>query len=375
MILVASIWLAILLFKCIFTLQIFKRPSASSPHSFSQVSVLQPILSGDPMLEATLEANLQTLIGAHFFWLIDDEDQQAARTVTNLQQRYPQSEIHIHSFAAAPEGVNPKVFKLEQARQLVESEICLILDDDATLTAEALQRLLADLTDNSLVTALPYYSRGENVSSELLAQFVNDNAALTYLPLLPFSAPLTINGMCYALYRSTLEQNGGFKPIFHYLTDDLALATYLTSRNVRLVQSTATVKVQTSVKDIPHYISQMHRWFLFATLLMREKSRKMNMAIFILQGVHPILLWAMIIMAITGGGINIAILAVCLVIRHKLLRLIQHKVAIDIPARRLISLISELLQPLHFLHALLNRTIRWRTRRYRIHSNRHFTSL
>lgn len=375
MILLALFWLAILLFKFVYALNIFKQRSVNNELKFSQVSVLQPILSGDPMLESTLEANLQTLEGAHFFWLIDDEDQQAADTTASLRQRYPQCTIRIDSFSPAPEGVNPKVFKLEQARKFVETDICLILDDDATLTAEALQQLLTDLIDNSLVTALPYYSAGNNTSSELLAQFVNDNAALTYLPLLPFSAPLTINGMCYALHRSTLEQNDGFKPIFHHLTDDLALATYLTNRNVRLIQSIATVKVQTSVKDIPHYISQMHRWFLFATLLMREKSSKMNLAIFILQGIHPILLWAMLIMALTGGEINIAILAVCLVIRHKLLRRIQREVSVDIPARRWMSLVSELLQPFHFLHALLNRTIRWRTRRYRIHSNRHFTSL
>jgi ceramide glucosyltransferase len=39
------------------------------------------------------------------------------------------------------------------------------------------------------------------------------------------------------------------------------------------------------------------------------------------------------------------------------------------------SLLSELLQPLHLLHALLWRRIVWRTRRYRVRDDRHFEEI
>jgi ceramide glucosyltransferase len=38
-------------------------------------------------------------------------------------------------------------------------------------------------------------------------------------------------------------------------------------------------------------------------------------------------------------------------------------------------LLSELLQPLHLLHAALYRNIRWRTRRYRVRDNDRFSAL
>jgi ceramide glucosyltransferase len=39
------------------------------------------------------------------------------------------------------------------------------------------------------------------------------------------------------------------------------------------------------------------------------------------------------------------------------------------------SLLSELLQPFHLLHSLVWRRIVWRTRRYRVHSDRSFEAV
>ncbi|GKX55410.1 glycosyl transferase [Leminorella grimontii] len=374
MVAIVLLWLAILLFKVHFALRILRAPGTQTHGSFDDVTIMQPILSGDPALESVLASNLRNLCGAKFLWLIDDDDAQAARVTRRLLRCYPQSDVRVCSYPQAPEGINPKLFKLEQGRALVDTRSVLILDDDAALTASSLQTMLGELGDNALVTALPWYRAAENAPSRLLAQFVNDNSALTYLPLLPFAKPLTLNGMCYALRLSSLERVGGFLPIMHHLTDDLALATLLTHEGVEIVQSAATVGVQTSVPDVRRYFRQMHRWFLFATLLMREKSIATNLAIFVLQGLHPLLLWAMIALAF-GGAANAGVLAVVLLIRHFALRRVQRAVSADIPARPALSVLSELLQPLHLLNALLNRTIYWRSRRYRIFSNDRFTSL
>ncbi len=61
--------------------------------------------------------------------------------------------------------------------------------------------------------------------------------------------PLTINGMCYAISVNTLAQVGGFAAILHDLADDLALATLLRQHHIRLIQSTAPVRVQTSLSS------------------------------------------------------------------------------------------------------------------------------
>lgn len=374
MLIIAFIWLSILLFKVSFTLFILNAPRKQTQRSFSDITVMQPILSGDPALECVLAENLKTLRDARFLWMIDTDDAEAARVTRRLQSRYTQNRIDICFFPQAPEGVNPKLFKLEQGRKLVESPIVLILDDDAVLSATSLNTMLNESCDNSLVTALPCYRAANSVPSRMLAQFVNDNSALTYLPLLPFARPLTLNGMCYLLPQQVLENVGGFSSIMRHLTDDLALATLLTKKDTRIIQSVASVSVQTSVVDFDHYFRQMHRWFVFATLLMREKNMKTNLAIIVLQGVHPLLLWTMVILAFTDMT-NTGILVGTLFIRHVVLRRVQHSVSESIAARPFLSVLSELLQPVHLTHALLNRTIQWRSRRYRIYSNDRFSSL
>lgn len=374
MLIIAIAWLAILLFKVCITQKMLTATRDNNSCSFSDITVMQPILSGDPALETVLAASLQNLPGATFLWLTDVDDAEAARVTQRLQARYPQSAIHICAYPEAPEGINPKLYKLEQGRKQVKTLTVLILDDDAVLTATSLNTMLAALDDHSLVTALPWYVATDNLPSRLLAQFVNDNSALTYLPLLPFVRPLTLNGMCYLLPLRVLESVGGFSPILRHLTDDLALATLLTQQGVNIVQSVAPVSVQTSVPDVRRYFRQMHRWFLFATLLMCEKPAGTNLAIFLLQGLHPLLLWAMVVLAFSGG-INCVLLAVVLLVRHVALRRIQRLVSETISARPVMSVLSELLQPVHLIHALFNRNIHWRSRRYRVFSNDRFSSL
>lgn len=371
MLILAACWLALLLLKTGLTLRVIYRERLRvypSPHS--RVTILQPILSGDPTLAATLEANVMALEQADFIWLIDNDDEVAQATVSQIQRRLAPRNILIKSFPAAPQGVNPKAFKLEQAWREAENNIILVLDDDATLSPESLAHLVGEVSDDNLVTALPYYAASKNCYSALLAQFVNDSSALTYLPLLPYLPPLTINGMCYVLTRQTLEKVEGFAHIQRHLTDDLALASLLNQHHIRLTQTTALVKIHTDLASGKKYWQQMHRWFLFATLLLREKSLKINGLIFLLQGLHPLLLWGVLAMLFSHPWGVIG----CLVVRHCALRTVQRSLTTDIQPRPLLSLISELLQPVHLLHAFCNRSIVWRTRRYRVFSNKHFVS-
>lgn len=372
---IALLWLAILLFKAGFAWRALRRPHTSGDLRFDEVTIAQPILSGDPALESVLQSNLLSLTGVHFLWLTDEDDPEAAAVTARLQQRYPQHSIEVVTSPAPPEGVNPKLYKLDRVLDRITTAHLLVLDDDAHLTAQSLRQMLAELKDNTLVTALPWYRSTGAMPCQLLAQFVNDNSAMTYLPLLPFRPPLTLNGMCYAIPVATLHKTGGFAPLLRYLTDDLALACHLERHQVSIIQSSAAVCVRTSLTGLRAYSRQMHRWFLFATLLLREKSLPVNGLIFLLQGLHPLLLWAMIVMAAGGGAGAWGILAGCLLVRQGVLSGLQRVLSRDIPLRPVLSLLSELLQPLHLLHALLNRTIYWRSRRYRVVRNDRFISL
>uniref|UniRef100_UPI0020170804 NAD-dependent epimerase/dehydratase family protein n=1 Tax=Citrobacter freundii TaxID=546 RepID=UPI0020170804 len=113
---------------------------------------------------------------------------------------------------------------------------------------------------------------------------------------------------------------------------------------------------------------------VLASTVGQLRGAAINLAIFLLQGLHPLLLWALVILAF-GGATQTALLLGVLAIRHLAMRYVQRAVAVEIPSHPLLSLLSELLQPFHLLNALVNRTIYWRSRRYRIFSNDWFTSL
>lgn len=157
--LIAFVWLLILLFKASTALRLLRVAGREPARDLASVTVVQPILSGDPALESVLASNLQSLTGASFLWLIDEDDTQAARVTQRLQRQHPDSSIRIYAYPQAPEGVNPKLFKMEQGRALVNTSAIMVLDDDATLDAASLQEMLNGLDDNSLVTALPGTAR------------------------------------------------------------------------------------------------------------------------------------------------------------------------------------------------------------------------
>ncbi|MGO3127665.1 MAG: glycosyltransferase [Luteimonas sp.] len=345
--------------------------TSDAAFAMHEVAVLQPILGGDPRLIDVLGGTLDALPDVRFHWLIDDGDTHAQSVIASLQATHPHTAIVVHLNPPAPDGVNPKSFKLDRALAAVEAPVCLVLDDDATLSADALARLVAALDSADIATALPgYVDDGERLPGRLLAQFVNDNAALTYLAPLTWAPPVSINGMCYALRTARLRALGGFAPLLHALADDLAMADQVRAQCGRIAQTAAPVRVRTSIDGPAHYLRQMHRWMLFATLLLRRQSTRMRLAITLLHGLPPLLLWAMgVALALQPALAGVLCVIGALMLRAAVPAWLQRRLGVSAPQRPLLSLLSELLQPLHLLHASCVRTVRWRSRRYRVHAD------
>jgi ceramide glucosyltransferase len=387
----AAAYVAILLTKAILALRYaarFPRPhqasgSGSQPSAggvdLSAATIVQPILSGDPDLPAALADNLAALPEARFLWLIDDDDAEAAAVTRKLRDAHPSHRIDTRVCAAAPDGVNPKLFKLEQARSAVTDGAFVVVDDDTRLTREGLAALVAALGTHTLATGLPcYLDRGRSLPSRLLAQFVNNNAALTYLPLLAFAAPPTINGMTYATRPASLDAIGGFAPLCRHLADDLAVARRVIGTGGTICQTPYPQFVATSVRNFGHYRALMHRWFLFALLLLREQSAGWTLAITLLHGLPPLLLWTMIVAApLSTASLAVPVMVVLsvLALRAIVLIVVQRRLTGRSRHSPVLSIVSELLQPLHMLHALVSRRIIWRTRRFVVRANDDFRAI
>lgn len=363
----------LLLGKAAFALRYADATHAVATARAPVTTLLQPILGGDPALSDVLESNLLALPHCRFLWLVDTDDAAGQAVTDALRERHPAIAITCLRLPPAPAGHNPKIHKLDLGAHHVDTPHLVVLDDDTHLPAATLAELLARLEHDDLATGLPCYLDDGRFASRLLAQFVNNNAALTYLPLLTRWPPPSINGMGYALRIDALARMGGFAPLARHLTDDLAVALALRKIGGSIHQSTAPLFVRTSVRNLRHYTQLLHRWFLFALLLLERQPNALRTAIVVLHGLPPVVLAAAGASAVAAASPpGWATLAALFLLRGTLLCHLQRRLTGRPRHRPLLSLLAELLQPLHALHALLQRRIRWRTRHYRVRANDDF---
>lgn len=347
--------------KAAITLRTASRaPAAVDPgdEAIRKVVVVQPILSGDPGLEDALRDNLLALDGARFVWLVDEDDLEAQRVVARIGHV---DRVEVMLCPPTPDGTNPKLAKLQPALdRAADDEVLLVLDDDTRLPRASLGALLGGLESATLATGLPAYLPGSTPWAQLVEQFVDNNAAMTYLTL----APVTINGMTWAMRVADLRALGGFTPILRNLTDDLAVAGAVLRSGGTICQTASPQWITTTVDSPGQYVRLLHRWMLFANLLLRRQPVRTVAAISVMHGTHPNLLWAVVVGAVRERrpGPLLAVLGG----RALLLRLVQRRIYGRALHRPGVSLASELVQPLHLGHGAVQRTIRWRTHTYRV---------
>ena len=265
----------LLILKLIFSFVYFKRINSLEKNKIdeSKYTVVQPILSGDTRLEDDLSANLKNTDDMKFIWLVDKSDCLARQTVENiLKNKNYSSRVEVYYLDDVPQEVNPKVFKLSQAVKKIKTEYTVILDDDAVIDRKKLDELSIYEKDKAewIVTGIPYNYNIKGFYSKLISAFINSNSIFSYFSMSFLKENKTINGMFYILRTDILKIYSAFEKIKYWLCDDLALATYLLSKNVKIIQSTIFCNVRNTVPNFRKYILLMKRWLLFSNVYMKN---------------------------------------------------------------------------------------------------------
>jgi ceramide glucosyltransferase len=267
----------------------FRRPAPELHRSPRLVSILQPILSGDPTLLACLEENLrmQTAFPVEFHWLIDDNDEEAGRICADLRLRYPARTVYVHRCPPADGRTNPKTVKLIRGAAMANGDVLCVLDDDTVLPDFGLENCLPylDLPGVGLAFGLPYYRHFGNLWSGLVSCFVNATSLLTYIPYTVLTEPFTINGMFYAVRRDALNSVGGFGGLESILADDFAVAQRFRQHGWQLAQTPLRHGIRTHVRDARHYNSLLRRWFVFPRESLLRHLRARDKTVLLLLGV------------------------------------------------------------------------------------------
>ena len=256
-------------------------------------TVLQPILSGDPRLEEDLKANLKNTFDMSFIWLVDKSDKIAIDTVENiLKDKNYSNRIEVYYLDDVPQELNPKIFKLAQVVDKIKTEYSIILDDDAVIDRKKLDELSVYEKDKSewIATGIPFNYNIKGFYSKLISAFINSNSIFSYFSLSFLKENKTINGMFYILRTDILKKYSAFEEIKYWLCDDLALATYLLSKKVKIIQSTIFCNVRNTVPSLKRYILLMKRWLLFSNVYMKNAFSVKFLFIILLPTLLPTIL-------------------------------------------------------------------------------------
>ncbi len=256
-------------------------------------TVLQPILSGDPRLEEDLTANLKNTTDMNFIWLVDKIDKVAKNTVENiLKDKNYSNRIEVYYLDDVPQDLNPKIFKLAQVVDKIKTEYSIILDDDAVIDRKKLNELSVYEKDKDewIVTGIPFNYNIKGFYSKLISAFINSNSIFSYFSMSFLKENKTINGMFYILRTDILKKYSAFEEIKYWLCDDLALATYLLSKKVKIIQSTIFCNVRNTVPSLKRYILLMKRWLLFSNVYMKNAFSTKFLFIILLPTLLPTIL-------------------------------------------------------------------------------------
>ena len=266
-VMLAALFAGSTLARCVLALSEIRRQARlGSAVTEASVTVLQPILGGDPALARCLERNLRHAGQARFLWVLDDDDAPGLEAARQAMAATGRADVARLVGPPPPPGRNPKCDKLARALDLVETPYVAVLDDDTVLPVGTLGRAAALAEPGVLVTGLPTYDARSTPWSRLLSGFVNASSIPTYLPAARLRLPRTINGMFAVMRTDDLRRRGGFAAIAGEVTDDYALARLFLSQSGRVMQTCLPLTIVTTVAGPRHYVVLMHRWMVFAQL-------------------------------------------------------------------------------------------------------------
>src|SRR5258708_3139076 len=102
----------------------FRRPIPRSVVDPLLISILQPVLSGDPTMSACLERSLQlkSRYRLEFIWIADRDDPAGQQICRELIERYPERSVQLLTVPPALESENPKVAKLIEGVKVARGE-------------------------------------------------------------------------------------------------------------------------------------------------------------------------------------------------------------------------------------------------------------
>ena len=248
---------------------LLKNTDLESYLNLKEVTIFQPILSGDKFLEEKLSYIYDNLDEAQLIWAINKEDQEAERIVNKIINKNLNKSVYIKKCDDSPFNENPKVYKIISTMEKWRKYV-VILDDDTIIDIQRLKEIEKKILDKNIVTGIPYYLKSDSFYGNLVRAYVNSNSIYNYFTFAKLKKNKTINGMFYIFKSEKVKSMNFYEKIKFKLCDDYEFAKIAEKNGLGIYQSVIPCKINTEVNSFGELFRLMRRWHIFINHYIKE---------------------------------------------------------------------------------------------------------
>ena len=240
-----------------------RRPTASTPTAWPDISILKPLAG----VEAQLSENIETFFhqdypgAVQFVFGVQDPADSAIPVVKSLIERYPGRDIQL-VVNGAMQGVNRKVSNLINMEQVARHPLIVVTDSDIAVGPNYLRTVAAALAEPGVgaVTCLYRGLPSGGFWSRLSSMAAHDHFLPATILGLMLGLARPCLGATIALTRETLSRIGGFETVANQLADDYAIGKAVRQAGLRVVLPRMLVAHSFEEQSLREVVRHELRW-------------------------------------------------------------------------------------------------------------------
>jgi ceramide glucosyltransferase len=334
-----------------------------APSALEPISVLKPLAGLDPGLESNLRTCFEQDYPAfEILFAVRDEDDPSVAVVERLREEYPHIPTRL-LITGEPPYANAKVFSLAGMMAAASNDLLVMSDSDIRTSRNLLRTVALEFEDPKLgIATCPYRAvSGPTFWSRIEAIGMNTDFLAGILVARSLEGMQFAVGPTIAARRSALASIGGFDRLKDYLAEDFVMGKFAAEAGLGVILSAGVVEHHIGSTDFIDNAAHRLRWTRST-----RRSRPWGYAGQLFTMPLPL---AIALLAVDASYWPLALAALA----------IRFLAAYVISARVLHAKLTWLLLPVEDLAVFcfwaagfFGKTILWRGRRYKLHSDGRF---
>ncbi|XP_059469789.1 ceramide glucosyltransferase [Neocloeon triangulifer] len=335
-------------------------------HPYPGVSILKPLMGVDPHLLGNLETYF-TLSYPKYELLIciEDESDPAIMIAKSLIEKYPTVDARLF-IGGEDVGVNPKINNMQPGYAASKYELIMISDSGIRVKEDTLLDMVSYMKDDiALVHQMPFTCDRDGFAATFEKIYFGTIQSRIYLSAEFFSI-ICHTGMSTLMRKKLLDEVGGIRAFGCYLAEDYFFAKSLRDRGWKSCISSQPALQNSGICDISSFQKRLTRWVKLRvamvpfTIILEPLSECLILGAIAAFSANYLFKWDPLVFYLVH-------VLVWFLLDWILLSTVQ---AGSVPFNKFDFVIGWLFRecsgPYLFICALIDQTIQWRTRTFRL---------